>query len=43
MLGRHRTDLGQTSSPQNSLTDRSIVEIFHHREVHYEHEARAVY
>ena len=41
MLGRHRADLGQTSSPRNSLTDRSIVEIFHHREVRYEYETRA--
>ena len=43
MLGGHRADLGQTSSSQNNLTDRSIVEIFHHREVRYEHEARATY
>ena len=41
MLGRHRADLGQTSSPRNSLTDRSIVAIFHHREVRYEYETRA--
>ena len=43
MLGRHRADLGQTSSPRNSLTYRSIVEIFYYREVRYEYETRATY
>ena len=37
--GRFRADI----KPTNSLTDRSIVAIFHHREVRYEYETRATY
>ena len=37
--GGFRADI----KPTNSLTDRSIVEIFHHREVRYEYETRETY